>query len=152
LDLYGVERSGGPLGRFGVYGHSVLPRGQDEQHAQRERLAQVAELKRIQEDARVIVFGHVHEPCEIELTGDAMYINAGSWTWCRDMTGADHVAWLDLFRNPDRYMGSRRLTYVRVDYDESDVPRAQLRTFILDRAPSPTLWRRFKAWVAAQEE
>ena len=152
LDLYGVERSGGPLGRFGVYGHSVLPRGQDEQHAQRERLAQVAELKRIQEDARVIVFGHVHEPCEIELTGDAMYINAGSWTWCRDMTGADHVAWLDLFRNPDRYMGSRRLTYVRVDYGETEVPSAQLRTFILDRAPSPTLWRRFKAWVAAQEE
>ncbi len=68
------------------------------------------------------------------------------------MTGADHLAWLDLFRNPSRYMDARRLTYVRVDYDERGVPNAELRTFELDSAPRPTIWRRFRAWVASHEE
>jgi UDP-2,3-diacylglucosamine pyrophosphatase LpxH len=152
LDLYGVQRSGGPLGRFGVYGHTVLPRGQDEQQAQRERLQQVARAKQIQESARVIVFGHVHEPCAVELPDGAQYLNAGSWTWSRDMTGSDHLEWLDLFRNPAKYMSSRRLTYVRVDYDDRGAPHAELRTFELDSAPSPTIWRRFRTWIASHEE
>ena len=152
LDLYGVQRSGGPLGRFGVYGHTVLPRGQDEQQAQRERLQRVAAAKQIQETAKIVVFGHVHEPCVVDLPGGAQYFNSGSWTWSRDMTDADHIAWLDLFRNPDKYMNSRRLTFVRIDYDEQSVPHGELRTFVLDSAPRPTIWRRFQAWVASYEE
>jgi UDP-2,3-diacylglucosamine pyrophosphatase LpxH len=152
LDLYGVQRSGGPLGRLGVYGHAVLPRGQDEQRAQRDRLQQVASVRQAQENARVVVFGHVHEPCQRELAGGGQYLNAGSWTWNRDMTDADHVAWQDLFRNPDKYMGGRRLTYVRVDYDERSVPHAELRTFVIDAAPKVDLWRRFRAWIASREE
>ena len=152
LDLYGVQRSGGPLGRLGAYGHMVLPRGQDEQRAQRGHLVRVAEIKQMQEDARVIVFGHVHEPCAHDLPGGAQYFNAGSWMWSRDMTEADHVAWQDLFRNPARYQDDRRLTYVRVDYDEAGVPHGALHTLTLDAAPERTLWQRFRAWVAPRKE
>jgi UDP-2,3-diacylglucosamine pyrophosphatase LpxH len=152
LDLYGVERSGGPLARFGVYGHTVLPRGRDEQRAQRERLARVAEVKRIQEGARVIVFGHVHEPVQVELENGATYLNAGSWTWCRDMSDASHAEWLELFKDPESFMQSRRLTYVRVDYDDANVPHAQLYAFELERAPQQTLWQRFRDWLSSREE
>jgi hypothetical protein len=96
------------------------------------------------------VFGHVHEPCDETLPGGGRYMNAGSWTWSRDMAGADHAAWLDLFRSPERYMDTRRLTYVRIDYRGDSAPTAELRTFLLDAAPEMTLWRRFRDWVAAR--
>ncbi|NLT74378.1 MAG: hypothetical protein GXX94_09350 [Chloroflexi bacterium] len=151
LDLYAVPRSGGSLGRLGAYGHAVIPRGQDEQLAQRDRLCQVAEMKRIHEGARVIVFGHVHEPCSLDLGGGAQYLNAGSWTWSRDMAEASHGDWQDLFRNPDRYMSLRRLTYVRIDYDSRGEPHGSLLTFHIDAALRQTLWQRFRTWISPSE-
>lgn len=147
LELYGVPREGQPLTHFRAYGHNVLPRGQEEQQAQRDLLAQVAAHKAVQEGARVVVMGHVHEACETPLPGDAVYINTGTWTWSMDLTGADYAAWQDLFRHPERYLGARRLTYARIEYEDGGAPSGRLLTFSPKPPARPSLWRSLARWI-----
>ncbi len=147
IELYSVPREGQPLTHFRAYGHAVLPRGQEEQKAQRDLLARVAAQKQAQDGAKVVVFGHVHDARETPLPNDAMYINAGTWTFCLDMADADYAAWQDLFRHPERYTHTRHLTYARIEYDGDRGPSGRLREF----TPRPTqrepFWRRLLHWI-----
>ncbi len=141
LELYSVPREGQPLTHFRAFGHNVLPRGQEEQQAQRDLLSRVAAQKAAQEGARVVVMGHVHEARETELPGGGVYINTGTWTWSMDMSGADYATWQDLFRHPERFMGTRRLTYARIEYDAEGAPSARLLEFTPRPPVRPSLWR-----------
>ncbi len=143
IELYSVPREGQPLSQVRAHGHAVLPRGQEEQRAQRDLLARVAAQKQVQEGARVVVFGHVHDARETPLPNDAIYINPGTWTFCLDMAGADHATWQDLFRHPERYIHTRRLTYARIEYDGEQGPSGRLREFTPTSTEREPLWRRW---------
>jgi UDP-2,3-diacylglucosamine pyrophosphatase LpxH len=147
LELYGVPREGQPLSHFRAYGHNVLPRGQEEQQAQRDLLARVAAQKAAQEGARVVVMGHVHEAREADLPGGAIYINTGTWTWSMDMAGADYATWQELFRRPERFVGARRLTYARIEYDAEGAPSARLLEFTPKPPRRPSLLRSLVRWM-----
>jgi hypothetical protein len=109
-----------------------------------------AACRRAQEEgARVVVFGHTHEPVVEALPDGAVYVNSGSWTWRADFTGEGKDTWRDLFLHPERFMQDRHLSYVRVDYDAGGNPTASLQV------PAPSVervpwlvasWRRLKAW------
>jgi hypothetical protein len=107
---------------------ALWPRAEAEQLAQRSALRRMAERKRDEEGARVIVFGHTHEPVEQELGGGATFLNCGTWTWTLDVR-EDRDAWKHLRQDPEPYLKRRRLTYVRVDYAADGEPKARLMQF-----------------------
>lgn len=147
LELYGVPRQGQPLTHFRAYGHNVLPRGQEEQLAQRDVLAQVAAQKQAQESARVVIFGHVHDARVTDLQQGARYINTGTWTWSMDMAGADYATWQELFRRPERFLGARRLTYARIEYDGDAGPVGRLIEFTPKLPKRASFWGRLLRWL-----
>jgi UDP-2,3-diacylglucosamine pyrophosphatase LpxH len=147
IELYGVPRDGQPLTHFRAFGHAVLPRGQEEQKAQRDLLARVAAEKQAQDGAQVVVFGHVHHARETPLPNDAIYINTGTWTFSLDMADADHAAWQDLFRHPERYTHTRHLTYARIEYDGERGPSGRLREFTPTPSRPEPFWRRLLRWI-----
>ncbi len=123
----------------------ALRRGRAEQRAQRSALHRVAERKRLQERARIIIFGHAHAPSVKSLSHDGVYLNTGTWTWAEDFTGRSHADWKRLMKNPERYTHRRRLTYARIDYDKVGRPSAELRRF--DReAILKGIWQRLSGW------
>lgn len=152
LELYGVPRQGQPLTHFRAYGHNVLPRGQEEQQAQRDALARVAAQKQAQEGARVVVFGHVHDARVTDLQEGASYINTGTWTWSMDMAGADYATWQELFRRPERYLGARRLTYARIEYDGEAGPVGKLIEFVPKQPKRESFWRRLLRWLLGRRK
>ena len=125
---------------------AILARGWEEERAQRSALAEVAEQKRAQEGAAVIVFGHTHWASTERLENDGVYINSGTWTWIRDFTGSDHAAWKRFMRNPASYTSQRRLSYVRIDYDAYGEPSARLEEFGQPQR-SRSLLSRFARWL-----
>ncbi len=147
LALYSVPRPGEPMSHFRAMGYAALPRGQEEQRAQRNALIQVASSKHAEEGSQVIVFGHVHDACVVPLEDGAVYLNAGTWTWHKDMIGADYAQWLDLFRNPDKYTRERRLSYVRIDYDANGRPKGKLMAFEREPEQRPGILWRFLRWI-----
>lgn len=76
--------------------------------------------------ARLVTFGHTHHPEVVALEEGATYINSGCWLWRGDFTGAPASTWADLFRDPTRFMHTRQLNYVRVDYDAEGQPVGRL--------------------------
>ena len=107
--------------------------------------------------ARVVVFGHTHDESVEALPDEGFYINSGTWTWRADFSGAGQETWRDLFEHPERYVDDRRLSYVRVDYDEEGRPRSRLLAFEPgDDGPSPgalrALWNRFVGWLRMLQE
>ncbi|MGM0399738.1 MAG: hypothetical protein ACQEQT_00390 [Chloroflexota bacterium] len=107
----------------------ALRRGRAEERAHRSALYRMAEQKRLQERARIIIFGHTHAPCVKSLSHDGIYINTGTWTWGEDFTGRSYADWERLMEHPERYTHERHLTYARIDYDESGKPSVELRSF-----------------------
>ena len=85
--------------------------------------------RRLQEKARVIVFGHTHRAGLWELEDGTVYINSGTWTWRRDFSGQDYAAWKRLLKHPERYTSERCLNYVRIDYTDEGVPIGRLKEF-----------------------
>lgn len=130
-----------PLAGFSA--RLALRRGRAEERVQRSTLHRVAEQKRAQERARVIIFGHVHVPSVKPLSHDGVYINTGTWTWAQDFTGKSYVAWKRLMKHPARYTSQRRLTYARIDYDEAGRPSAELCRF---DHKHKDLWQRLSGW------
>lgn len=135
---------------------AALARGWAQERAQHMALAKVARHKRLQERARVIVFGHTHTAGIEELEGGAVYLNSGTWTWVRDFSGDDYSSWQRLFKHPERFTSERRLSYVRVDYMEDGTPVGHLKEFRLPEQRRPTarvfhrprpLWKRFCNWI-----
>lgn len=92
----------------------------------RSALYQAAEAKSRGEGARVVVFGHTHSPVSEPLGTGGLYLNTGTWVWVRDFSDADEATWRELFEHPERFTEDRRLTYVRIDYDEEGQPWGQV--------------------------
>ena len=131
----------------GLRSASALQRGLAEEAAQRSELAIVAEQKRVQEKARVVIFGHTHAAGSEPLGDGAIYINSGTWTWVRDFSGEDASAWKRLWRHPEQYTNDRRLTCVRIDYAPDGTPTAQLRELRREEPEPERWWQRLWGWV-----
>lgn len=89
-------------------------------------LHQAAEAKSREEVARVVVFGHTHAPVSEPLETGGLYLNTGTWVWVRDFSDEDEATWGELFNHPEKFTKDRRLTCVRIDYDEEGRPWGQL--------------------------
>jgi hypothetical protein len=64
------------------------------------------------------------------LKDNTTLVNCGSWHWLAGYDPTEVNAWRELLAYPDRVAPRHRLTYVRIDYDEQDAPRAQLLDFM----------------------
>ena len=146
MSLYGLGLRGGEVSQSGWREQVALARGRAEERAVHSALARIAEQRRQQEKANVIVFGHTHEARQESLRYGSVYLNAGTWTWTRDFSGEDLAAWKRLWKHPERYTTSRRLTYVRIDYAEDGTPVGRLEEFGQQEQAIP-LWRRLVDWL-----
>lgn len=98
----------------------------EEIHASMRRVAaRVADA----EGARVIVFGHTHRPYIECFEDGTTLVNCGSWQWLGGYDPTDAEVWRKLFLRPTEIRPNQRLTYTRIDYDEQEMPRAQLLDF-----------------------
>ena len=124
-----------------------LGRAIAEEEMQRSALEDAAAQKVRQEGARVVVFGHTHHSCSQPLDDGAVYLNAGTWTWRRDFSGADLATWKRLIRDGEPFASDRQLTYVRIDYDDQDLPRARLAEIARPESYRPSALRRLSDWM-----
>ncbi len=81
-------------------------------------LQATAEKIALEKNARVVLFGHIHEAIEKRLPSGALYLNTGTWVWKGDFREASDELWQDLVRHPEKYMFARKLSYARIDYTE----------------------------------
>jgi hypothetical protein len=81
------------------------------------------------EGAHIIVFGHTHRPCLEILEEGTTLINCGTWGWLGGCDPTEANVWHKLFTSQEHTTPRHRLTYARIDYDEQDVPHAQLLDF-----------------------
>lgn len=101
------------------------------QQHQRWLLRRAAEAITEQEKARIIIFGHTHQPVQERLPNGSLYINTGSWTL--DLSEASPESWAKLFAGEPAVSALRpSLTYARITYDEQDNPHGQLLRFSLE--------------------
>jgi len=112
-----------------------------------------AERCAVESGAKVVLFGHTHEPGAEPLPGGATYINTGTWTWSGDFTKAGAKTWQDLFNNPDKYAGDRTLSFARIDYDAAGQPSGRCDVYQPQAALPPgqgparrSPWQRLCAW------
>ena len=56
-------------------------------------------------------------------------VNCGTWGWLGGCDPAEADVWHELFTSDDHITPRHHLTYARIDYDEQDVPHAQLLDF-----------------------
>jgi UDP-2,3-diacylglucosamine pyrophosphatase LpxH len=113
-------------------------------------------LKRAREEqVKLVTFGHTHDAGSEALPDGGVYINSGTWTWHADFGEAGEKTWKDLFEHPERFTNDRRLSYVRIDYDEAGQPIGQLLDYGPKVQPGPTpspttrpsLWERIVGWL-----
>jgi UDP-2,3-diacylglucosamine pyrophosphatase LpxH len=81
------------------------------------------------EGAHVIVFGHTHRHCLETLEEGTTLVNCGTWGWLGGCDPAEAEVWHELFTSDDHITSRHHLTYARIDYDEQNVPYAQLLDF-----------------------
>ncbi|MEW5957146.1 MAG: hypothetical protein AB1801_05460 [Chloroflexota bacterium] len=107
-----------------------LALGQAEQSQQQAALRHAAADIARREGAKVILFGHSHCPvCETLETG-SLYLNTGCWPERPALSNASAQTWQALF-NHSRQLDDLpyRLPYGRLDYDDHNLPHAQLLDF-----------------------
>jgi len=105
-----------------------LEMAQANRQRQQDLLRQAAAEIAGREGAKVIVFGHTHNPVQESLESGSVYINAGCWI--EDFAQAEPETWQALFngaRLPQRETAT--LSYVRIDYGANDVPTGKLMFF-----------------------
>ncbi len=90
-------------------------------------LFQAAARCAMETGAKLVTFGHTHEPGVEQLPTGGVYINSGTWTWRADFGQEGKETWRDLFAHPERFTQDRLLSYVRIDYDEAGQPVGTLR-------------------------
>jgi hypothetical protein len=118
-------------------------------------LYEAAARRAVEERVGLVTFGHTHDAAEEALPGDGFYINSGTWTWRADFGGEGKDAWRDLFFHPERFTEDRKLSYVRIDYDEAGRPTGRLEEYKPDLLPELAeagelvvgRWQRFVAWL-----
>ncbi len=98
-------------------------------------LSRAAERIAEESGAKVVVFGHTHQPLEAWLQNGKRYFNSGTWVWRGDFSTSGPFTWEDLFKHPDKYAKMRDLTYVRVDYRKNGEPKPALKR--VGSAPQP---------------
>ncbi len=140
-------------------GLSLLPaaadataRGDQVRSLLRSSLSRAARARATEAGAKVVVFGHTHDPLVESLPDGGVYINSGTWTWSGDFSTAGPRTWRDLFEHPERYTGDRLLSYVRIDYDTDGEPAGRLLAFEKAAPPSPanalrSYWERVLDWL-----
>ena len=116
-------------------------------------LYQAAAKKAKEERAKVVIFGHTHEANPESLPDGGVYINSGTWTWRADLGGEGKETWRELFRHPERFTNDRRLSYVRINYDDAGEPQGELLTYehLEEPLPGPSpeplsLWEQIAEW------
>jgi UDP-2,3-diacylglucosamine pyrophosphatase LpxH len=112
--------------------------GRAEQAQQQAALRQAAEAIARQEGARVVLFGHSHHPQCVTLETGSLYINTGCWPNRPDLANASVQTWQALFNDGRRFRNlPYQLPYARLDYDEHNLPAAQLLNFTPNRISHP---------------
>lgn len=102
--------------------------GRANQHLQWAMLRHAAEIISYREGAKIIFFGHTHNPSKEILNSGSIYINTGSWV--DDFSEAPAETWQALFGGAyERRHVPARLPYARIDYDDQDNPTAELLYF-----------------------
>jgi UDP-2,3-diacylglucosamine pyrophosphatase LpxH len=116
-------------------------------------LYEAAERCAAESGAKVVVFGHTHEPGIEALPGGATYINTGTWTWSGDFTRAGARTWQELFRHPDKFANNRTLSFARIDYDDAGQPVGRCDVYEPQTVPPSDpesavriLWQRLVDW------
>ena len=116
-------------------------------------LYEAAERCAAESGARLVLFGHTHEPGIEILPGGATYINTGTWTWSGDFTRAGAKTWQELFRHPDKFANDRTLSFARIDYDDAGQPVGRCDVYLpqtvvpLDpESAIRLLWQRLVDW------
>ncbi|MGD8903088.1 MAG: hypothetical protein PVI67_05955 [Anaerolineae bacterium] len=121
----------------------------------RSSLYEMAKARAQEEGVKLVTFGHTHDAGVEDLPDGGAYINSGTWTWRADMGSSDRDTWKELFTHPERFTEHRRLSYVRIDYDDEGQPSGSLETFELeDQAASralgdgiPSMWHQIEDWL-----
>ena len=93
-----------------------------------------------EEKAKLVTFGHTHDAGVEALPDGGTYINSGTWTWRSDLSREGKKTWRDLFEHPEWFTDERRLSYVRIDYDEEGQPHGKLLEYkpLTKRLPTPS--------------
>lgn len=118
-------------------------------------LHQAAEAKAKETGAKIVVFGHTHEPLCEQLKGGGLYLNTGTWTWWRDFAKAGLDEWKKFYAAPEKYMDEHYLTYARIDYDEFGQPHGRVLDYsgrLVIEGPKEGVkprswWESFVTWV-----
>jgi UDP-2,3-diacylglucosamine pyrophosphatase LpxH len=108
-----------------------LVMGQAVQKQQQEALHRTAKEISKREGARVVLFGHTHQPSYEPLgeTENAV-INTGCWLGQRDLNNIPAETWEAIFQgNQSINTLPLNLPYARIDYDKNQHPQAQLLDF-----------------------
>jgi len=121
----------------------------------RSSLYEMAQVRAQEEGVKLVTFGHTHDASVEDLPGGGVYINSGTWTWRADLGSSDRDTWKELFTHPERFTENRRLSYVRIDYDDVGQPSGSLETFESeDQGPSgglgnglPSIWHQIEDWL-----
>jgi hypothetical protein len=121
----------------------------------RSSLYEMAKAKAQEEGVSLVTFGHTHDASVEDLPGGGTYINSGTWTWRSDLGGSDRETWKELFAHPERFAENRRLSYVRIDYDEEGQPSGSLECYHpegrgLGRGFGdglPSIWHQIEDWL-----
>lgn len=112
--------------------------GRAYQIQQQTLLRQAAGKIAEREGAKVILFGHTHHPVQETLENGALYINTGSWI--ENFFDSSLETWEALFEglhHPGHTPSN--LPYARIEYDEKNIPSAQLLYFYQpQKADTPT--------------
>ncbi len=137
--LLGAAGAPQPPQAFGAasVGDDPLVMAQAEQEAMRSVLAVAARQIIEQGKAKAVFFGHTHQHAIEKIGDDGYYINTGAWLWNEEMNDATRQTWFDLFNHPEKFTGSRRLPYARVDYDANGNPVPQLLDYSGQGFPAP---------------
>jgi len=116
-------------------------------------LRAAAERCAVESGAKIVLFGHTHEPGAETLPSGATYINTGTWTWVGDFTKAGAKTWQELFRNPDKFAKDRTLSFARIDYDQTGQPVGRRDDYHPQPVVPPrlkpverSLWQRLCDW------
>ncbi|MCB0166844.1 MAG: metallophosphoesterase [Anaerolineae bacterium] len=105
-----------------------LQMGRTNQQQQRTMLQRAAAEIAEREKAKVIIFGHTHEPIEEPLSNNSVYINTGSWI--SDLSRISNNMWEALFNGAALTETiPSDLAYARIDYNEDELPCAKLLYF-----------------------
>jgi hypothetical protein len=116
-------------------------------------LFEIAAKRAVEEKVKLVTFGHTHEAVLEPLPDGGVYINSGTWTWIADLGDDGKERWRELFNHPERFTNDRRLSYVRINYDEAGEPSGELLSYEPGEKPNPetsseplSLWERITGW------